>query len=398
MATCSASVPMYDADMFSDDGIASPYEHYRAIRALGPVVALPAQDLLAVGRYADVKGILLDHRHFVSGQGVALNQTVNTMSRGTTLASDAPAHMTLRGVIGAPLLPPAVEELRQQIEAAAESLIGRLAAAGSFDGVVDLARFLPVSIVSNLVGLPEDGRENMLDWAAATFDCMGPANARCLDAMPMMSEMIAYTMQQAGPNQVKPDSWAARIYAAADAGLVQHEQVPALLLDYLGPSLDTTIFATGHMLDQLGRDPQQWERLKLDPLLISNAIDETVRYESPIRSFTRVTTQDCEVAGVAVAAGRRLLVIYASANRDEAKWDDPDRFDIGRPDAREHLGFGKGRHVCAGQHLARLEMTSLLKAMLRHFPAFTVGAPTIQPNNLLRGFANLPVMVRKGNS
>lgn len=392
-ASALADVPAYAGDLFSEEGIASPYSHYSAIRAIGPVVRLADAGLLAVGRYADVKSLLLDHRGFVSGEGVALNETVNGMSRGTTLASDAPLHTKLRGIIGAPLMPQALEELQAQIRAAADGLIERLARTKSFDGVVDLARFLPVSIVSHLVGLPEDGRENMLDWAAATFDCMGPDNGRFAAAMPMLGEMIAYTVEQAGPDKVKPGSWAARIYDAVDQGMVPREQVPALLLDYLGPSLDTTIFATGHLLHLLARHPDQWQALRDDAALINNAVEETVRLESPIRGFTRVAAEDSAIGGVTVPKGARVLVLYASANRDERKWEAPERFDIRRANASQHLGFGKGRHVCAGQHLARLEMRCLLDAMVRHFPRFEVGTPTIQANNLLRGFASLPLQV-----
>ena len=128
-------------------------------------------------------------------------------------------------------------------------------------------------------------------------------------------------------------------------------------------------------------------------LLVQNAVEETIRFESPIRGFTRVTAEDVDIDGVSVAAGTRLLLLYASANRDERKWDNPDRFDITRPNAREHLGFGKGRHVCAGQHLAKLEMMALLEAMLRHFPRFEASDPVIQSNNLLRGFESIAVRV-----
>lgn len=385
------ALPQYRPDIYSEQGIADPYPHYRAIRDLGPAVRLAAQDIVALGRYADVRAALMDHGTFRSGAGVAVNDQINGVSQRTTLASDPPLHQQLRAIIAEPLQPRAVALLREAIDDAAEHLIARLAAAGRFDGVADLARFLPVSIISNLVGLPEEGRDNMLDWAAATFDCLGPANARMAAAMPRFLEMLGYVLQQAGPAQVKPGSWAEHIYAAAREGRIAADQAPALMLDYLGPSLDTTIFATAHMLHLFARNPDQWALVLKDEALIPAAVNEVVRFESPIRGFTRLTTRAVDVGGVTVAAGQRVLLLYASANRDGRMWDAPDRFDILRPNLKSHLGFGLGRHVCAGQHLARLEIQALLRAMRRHFTRFEVGEPTIQVNNVLRGFASLPV-------
>lgn len=385
--------PHYDADLFDSDGIEHPYPHYAAIRDLGPVVRLTASDLLAVGRYADVKKALLNHKMFVSGQGVVLNEMGNTFGRGTTLMSDPPLHQKLRGVVGAPLGPAAVAELRTQIQQAADDLVTRLVEQRAFDGVRDLARYLPISIVSNLVGLPEKGRANMLDWASAGFDTAGPANARCAAALPMMGEMMTYVATEAGPDQVVPGAWAARIYAAADAGLIERAQAPTLIFDYIGPSLDTTIAGTGHLFNLLGRHPDQWQALRRNPDLIPAAINEAIRLESPIRGFTRVASAACDIDGVAVPEGARLLMLYPSANRDERKWADPDSFDIHRANVSDQIGFGIGRHVCVGQHLARLEMESLLRAMIARVETFTVGTPTVQVNNLLRTYDSLPVRI-----
>jgi cytochrome P450 len=389
----SRTCPTYEDDIYADSAIAAPYGHYAAIREAGPVVWLATQQVYAMGRFKDVKAALLDHRTYVSGGGVALNDFANEISRGTTLASDAPVHGTLRSIIGAPLRPEAVAILKEQIAEAAEALVVRLVAGRRFDGIVDFARFLPVSIISTLVGLPEEGRENMLDWAAATFDCLGPDNDRAAAALPQLQAMLAYTVEGAGAENVRPGSWAAQIYEAADRGLVPHAQVPALLLDYLGPSLDTTIFATGHLLHQLGSHPAQWVKLRNDPALIANAIEEAVRLESPIRGFSRTLARNVEIDGAVIAEGSRVLLLYASANRDETKWDEPDRFDVARPDARDHLGFGIGRHGCAGQHLARLEMQCLMTSLVRHVGEFRVGTPVLQGNNILRGFASLPVEI-----
>ena len=167
-------LPTYNYDLYSDEGIVNAYEHYRRIRDLGPVVELTATGALAVGRYQNVRAILLDHTRFVSSKGVALNDATNKAAAGIPLTSDPPEHKRLRRILDEPLTRLAVAKLREQIENEADALIERLAARGSFDGVRDLAQILPVSIVSSLVGLPEEGRDSMLAWAAASHDVNGP--------------------------------------------------------------------------------------------------------------------------------------------------------------------------------------------------------------------------------
>lgn len=388
-------IPVSEIDIYADAQILEPYQAYRAFREAGPVVHLAAQDVYALSRFSDVRKAALDHRTFSSASGVATNATVNGLSISevkTTLASDPPIHSELRKIVAAPLQPAAVKELERQIDDAAAELIDRLVEQGVFDGATDLAQYLPLLIVSRLVGLPEDGRQNMLEWAAATFNVLGPMNARAEAAVPKFMEMMHYIAERAGPSMVVPESWAARIYGFAQSGVISLPQATNLLIDYLGPSLDTTIFATGHLLNLLGTHPDQWDRLRADPSLIANAVEECVRVESPIRGFTRLVTDNVDIDGVNVAAGSRVLLLYASANRDERRWEDPEQFDITR-DTRGHMGFGAGRHACAGMHLAKLEITALMKALVRRVSHFEVGTPVMAMNNVLRGIASLPVTI-----
>lgn len=388
--------PVCDIDIYSDAEIIEPYSTYAALRELGPFVRLPAHDLYALARHAEVRKAAIDFRTFSSASGVAANAFVNGMSGASearaTIASDPPLHSKLRGIIGAPLAPHAVAQLESTIQAAANELVERLVAQGSFDGAIDFARHLPLLIVSRLVGLPEDGRQNMLEWAAATFDALGPMNARGQAALPRFGEMMSYLAERATPSAITPGSWGAKLFEAAEAGIVTMEQATTLLIDYLGPSLDTTIFATGHMLNLMANNPGQWELLRQDPTLLSNAIEECVRVESPIRGFTRLTTDEVSFGGLTLPANSRVLLLYASANRDEDRWVEPERFDILR-DTGGHLGFGAGRHACAGMHLAKLEITCLMRAMLRSVKAFEAGAPVPAVNNLLRGLASLPIEI-----
>jgi cytochrome P450 len=158
-----------------------------------------------------------------------------------------------------------------------------------------------------------------------------------------------------------------------------------MLIDYIAPSLDTTILGSGHLLYELGRHPAQWELLRTRPELIPRAVDETLRMHAPVRAFTRFAASDYQVDGFTLPAGERALVLFGSANRDERRYSDPDRFDITR-DARDHVGFGFGVHRCAGAFLAELEMESLLRAMVAHVTTIEVSEPRVLMNNVLHGY------------
>jgi cytochrome P450 len=383
-------VPSYEADIYADEAILDPYSHYAAMRDLGPLIYLSRYDVYAIPRYAGVKKALLAHTHFLSGHGVAGFTWPEMFQVKNVLSSDEPEHTRLRQVIGAPLAPPALRPLTEQIESAADALIVRLINQGDFDGMTDFANFLPVSIVSSLVGLPEQGRDRMLDWAAASFDMLGVGNDRAKQAFEVVGGMIEYVMTRCNPDTVKPGGWAAQIWEAVQAGKLTPMEAGILHIDILAPALDTTIFATGHLLHQLASNPDQWAKLKADPSLIPAAIDEAVRLESPIRAFGRVIEVEQDVGGMTLPAGARVLMMYASANRDERKWAAPDTYDIERPGLVGHLGFGHGHHVCVGMHLARLEMRSLLKAMVARVNRIETGAPVFSLNNVLRGFSSLP--------
>lgn len=387
-----AECPAYDVDLYADDVLRQPYPHYRALRDLGAAVWLPRNGLYAVGRFEDVRAALRNPGLFSSAQGVAANDHVNEMSRGTTLASDAPLHDRLRAIIAAPLLPRALEQIGPEIRREARRLVEDLVSRGQFDAVTDLAQHLPLTIVSKLVGLEDYGRGSMLRWASATFNVLGAMNDRACAAMTDVQEMRHYLGGSAIREHLRPGSWGDRVFAAADRGEVEPERCPVLMRDYLGPSLDTTIFATANLILLFGKYPDQWDLVRQDPGLIPGAINEALRLESPIRGFTRHLTDDATIGDVTVPKSSRVLLLYASANRDERKWQDPERFDVRRR-ASDHLGFGNGTHMCAGLHLARLEMTALLEVLVGKVRHFDIGEPVLALNNVLRGLASLPVRV-----
>jgi cytochrome P450 len=385
------TIPEFSEDIFTDDSIRNPYEQYRRIRDLGPVVRYAPSDCYVVGRYDDVRRVLRDAKTFISGKGVAVSDEGNQALATGVLTSDGAQHDFLRKLEGEPFGPEAIKELIAQVEQEAAGLMERIMAGSrQIDAMPALARYLPLTIVTELVGLPEEGRENMLNWAAAGFDITGPFNGRAQASLGIMGEWAQYTLglEQA---RVKPGSWSWRAFQLAREGTIGPEMVPRMLMGLIGPSLDTTILGTGNLLMLLGRHPDQWEKLRANPALVPNAVNEALRLESPIRCFTRHVARDAEIGGVSIAEGSRVLVLYGAANRDERRWEDAERFDITRPNAAAHLAFGAGEHSCLGAHLARLEMHALMKAMVQTVSRMEIGEPVFALNNTLRGLASLPM-------
>ena len=391
------SVPRSAVDLFADAVLDDPYPHLRALRDAGPAVWLEAHEVYAVARYAEARAVLADDDTFLSGEGVGLNELINTGGRGTTLMSDGAEHATQREIIGRPLTPRSLADLRPDAQRLAEALVDRLVGEGSFDAVGDLAEVLPSTWVPDLLGWPAEGREHLLAWGAASFDGLGPLNDRAVAAGDGILGMTAYA-QQLAASPLPDGCFAAGIRAAAERGEIEPGRCPMLIIDYLAPSLDTTISAIGNAMWLFATHPDQWQLLRDEPHRIKAALNEVLRLESPIGCFARVARVDAVVGGVPIPAGSRLLVSFASANRDERRWDDPERFDITRESAG-HLAFGHGEHACVGMGLARLEGAAVLSALVDRVATVELAGPPVRkPNNLIRSFASLPVSVTPARS
>jgi cytochrome P450 len=288
-------------------------------------------------------------------------------------------------------MPRALRTLGDDVDARARAIVEDAVSRGTVDAVADLATALPLAVVPDLVGWPRDQRDYLLDWAAATFDILGPPNLQALRAVPRSMQMLRFARRVVRERNVLPGSMAHELLTAVDEGHLAVDEVPPLLIDYIAPSLDTTISAISSALYLFATHPEQWQLLKDDPSLIPNAINEVVRYESPLRAFTRRTARASVMSDVHLPAGARVLVLYASANRDEREWGAPDVFDI-RNDAGRHVGFGSGTHACAGQGLARLETTAMLKALIERVERIEIAAePTWGINNIIHRHDHLPI-------
>lgn len=389
----TTTIPRSDIDLYSDELILSPYPGYRELRDIGPAVWLGQTQVWVVTRYHDVYAALHDHEAYSSGSGVGLTEELNQAMIGSSIASDPPHHDHIRNIVGRNLTPKALRGLRDYIQERADQLIDQLVEQGAFDGVRDFAQAFPTSVVPDLLGWPEEGREHFLDWASAGFNALGPMNERTVAGMPALHGMWEYLDKLSRPGQLRPGSWGDLLVQSAEGGEYSRDLLPTLLGEYLTPSLDTTIAAVSSALMLLGAHPEQWAAVRQDPSLIPNAFNEAIRYESPTRGFYRVLTEDRSLGGVTLTTGSRVLLVYASANRDERYWQSPDTFDVKRENASSHVGFGHGLHGCVGQGLARLEGHSLLTALAKRVRRIEIGEPVWRLHNTIRGLASLPVTV-----
>jgi cytochrome P450 len=381
--------PSLDLDLYSPEAIEDSSAVFARIRDAGPVVWLPRQRMWAMGRFDEVRAALRDDELFVSGHGVAANPITNVAARKTTLFSDGETHSARRKVLMGSLGAQAMAPVAARLDAEAEEVVGSLVGRGEFDAVRDFSSALPVRVVADLVGV-RVSTERLLGWGAAAFDILGPLNRRGLKASPGSIGMLAYS-QRLKRSRVVPGSWAASVFDAADRGEIDRTEARNMVIDFIAPSLDTTILASTYMLWLLGENPDACRRIRRDPELIGAAVVEAVRLASPIRGFTRRLSRDAEVGGVSLAKGDRVVLLFGAANTDERRYPDPERFDLDRPPGG-HLGWGHGPHTCVGIHLAKLEMAALLRALVAQVETIALaGPPTRIRNNTLQGIGALRV-------
>ena len=389
--TAPSNAPVCDVDLYSDETIANPVAAYHRMLELGPVVWLEKHGFHGICGFAALTESLRNHQVFRSGEGVSINDDVNKMLVGSTLNSDPPQHDKTRAITFGPLSPRALETVRERIEKEAEFIAEKLVGQGTFDAASELAPYLPLTIVRDLVGLGDGGKDHMLGWGAATFELMGDSKERRPEAVAKLQAMRRFLEDPNTLSGLSDDGWAKR---ATDIGIEQGiapSKAAELMRDYIAPSLDTTISAIGYGINLFAQFPDQWDKFREDRSLIRNGIEEIVRMNTPIRAFSRYLGDDIEVAGVNLKQGSRVQMIFGAANRDATRFPEPNKFDLERK-VRGHVGFGHGVHACLGMHLARLEMTCLFNALADRVKRFELTGSTVPAiNSTIHSFASVPV-------
>jgi 4-methoxybenzoate monooxygenase (O-demethylating) len=395
-ATTPEGIPVIAADPFSPENLAEPYGLHEQLREAGPLVHLGYYGIWGMARYEQVNAALKDWETFSSAAGAGLSNFRKEKPWRTPsllLEADPSAHTLAREVVGPILAPPALRALRGQFEREAVALVDQLATLGHFDAVSQLAEAYSLKVFGDAVGLPEEGRENLLPYANMVFNAFGPRNQLLEEAMAHAQPVQQWIAASCKREALRHGSFGAQIWTTVDAGKVPEEWAPLLVRSLLSAGLDTTINGIAAAIYALASHSEQWSLLRQDPSLAKSAFEETIRWESPVQTFFRTTTREVEVANKRIPAGEKVLLFLGAANRDPRRWENPDSFDI-RRNSSGHVGFGMGIHRCVGQTVARVEAEIVLTTLARRVERIELtGQPQRKLNNTLRAWSNLPVTI-----
>lgn len=415
--TVDVAIPQLDLDPYSPEFLADPYPHYEELRDAGPVVWLTRYEHYLVARHAETQIVLDDWEVYGSTRGFGLNDPEKDVSlvdapefarfadmpqmctesmRGLfdAVRPDPPEHDAIRRIFMRMLAPGLVRGWREQIIANADELVASLIERGSFDAAVELSDHFVLNVVGDVVGLPPEGRENIARVGDMAMNTSGPRNQVYLDSIANAVDAVSWMNDVCKRDVVAPGGIGELIYDAVDAGEIADETMgDAFIRVFPIAAMDTTSSTITNAIHNLATHPEQWRLLRENPSLSRNAFQETLRFTQPIHPLYRTTNHDSELAGCAIAAGTKMMLLLGSANRDPRAFENPDAFDI-RRDASTQLGFGSGIHSCAGQTLARLEGEAVLGALARRAPDLRLdGEPTRRVHNTLHTWAKLPVTV-----
>ncbi len=388
--------PIHLADPFSPEGLEHPEPLQDAIRQTGPAVWLSRYNVWATSRYAEVHAALNDWQAWSSaaGAGIAdLRREPGWRTPSIILEVDPPDHTRTRSVLIRILSPAALRGLRETFEARARELVDRLLDLRRFDAAVEVAQGYPLRVFPDALGLGEEERENLLPIGDLNFNGFGPRNALFEASFEKAKPLLPWLAQKCDRSQLRPGSFGAQIYDAADRGELLEGEAPLLMRTFLLAGIDTTVGGLGNALNALATHPAQWARLAANPELARPAFDEALRYDSPVQNFFRLATRDVEIGPVVVRKDEKILLMLGGANRDPAKWERAETFDIERR-PMGLVAFGSGIHTCVGQMVARLEADCVLSEMGRRIVRLEPTAtPQRKLNNSLRSFASIPVEV-----
>jgi len=386
----------YDVDIHAD-----PYPVYRRLREEAPLYYNGQHDFYALSRFDDVEGGLVDRETYISGRGAILEfiRANIEIPSGVLIFEDPPRHTAHRGILSRVFTPRKMNALESKIREYCANALDPLVGRGGFDFVRDLGAQMPMRVIGMLLGVPEADQEAVRDTA--------DANLRTKPGQPMRFSNETFAR---GEHFEEYIDWRAK-HPSDDlmTELMQAEfedetgtvrrLTRAEVLTYVtvvaGAGNETTTRLIGWTGQVLADHPDQRRELVGDPSLIPNAIEEILRYESPAPHVARYVAKDVEWYGRAVPEGSVMLFLVGSANRDDRRFPDGDRFDIHRK-IDHHLAFGYGIHFCLGAALARLEGRVALEEVLKRFPEWDVDTHNakIASTSTVRGFETLPVFTR----
>jgi cytochrome P450 len=403
-------------DPFDESIQADPYPAYARLREEAPVYrrifTRPSGEenpVWILSRWEDCVSVLRDPRFSAAKSFDLLGdlETLETMPKeqqhplvrvylSLMLFRDPPDHTRLRHLVNKAFTSRRVRQLRPHVEALVDELLEPGARDGGMDLIEGLAVPLPVIVIAELLGVPPEDRAQLKVWSDHTAMLLdGTLRDQHLDvAMPSFLELVEYLGRIVAQRRAHPrDDLISALVAAQDAGdALDDDEVLGTCALILGAGHETTTNLIGNGVLALLRDGGAWSRLGRDPALLPSAIEELLRFDSPVQVTSRMTSEPVAIRGRRIPAGEEVNTLLGSANRDPEHFPDPDRLVLDRTDNR-HLSFGHGAHFCLGAPLARLEAQLAIGALARRFPGtkLEVDDPPRRPGFVLRGRSALPV-------
>jgi len=393
---------------------ANPYALYATLRDSNPVFRLPIPVETGAGvwlltRYTDVESAFRDRRFSANRRssdvfGLYADQLPAALlegpgASGSMLMMDPPEHTRLRGLVSKAFTPRRIAELEPRIEALVDELLGAAIAKGRFDLIHDVAEPLPAIVIAELLGVAPEDHRKFRQWSQKLIDGLPRFTPEGREEIAeTLGAILDYMRAAVSQRRREPrnDLLSAMIAARDERDAMSEEELlsTALLLLVAGHETTTNLIGNGSLA--LARHPGEFQRLRDEPALLDNAIEEMLRYDSPVQATVRVASEPVELGGQAVEAGALVILGIAAANRDPAAHPDPDRFEVGRAGVR-HLSFGLGTHFCLGAALARLEGRAFFGSLARTVSRLALDVDDSEihyrANPILRGVRALPLRV-----
>jgi cytochrome P450 len=382
-------------DWTSQEFLRDPYVHYKRLRDTNPIHFNEARGSWILTRYNDMADVLRDHDRFSAERGGPANYSTDEMPR-SMLASDPPHHTRLRTLVNKAFTARTVERLRQRIQQIVDGLLDDVADKGGMEAITEFAYPLPITVIAEMLGVPASDRDFFRDASAKIAVALGPITdpSVALNALEGRNQLVGYFNDLIPTRKGDPrDDLISAMLSAEEAGdFLSHGELLAMLLLLLVAGHETTVNLIGNGLLALLRNPEQAERLRTDESIERSAVEELLRYDSPVQFTGRLVMEDFDLGGHQIKKGTGLSTIVASANRDPEVFSDPDVLDLGR-DPCPHLSFSAGIHYCLGAQLARLEGQIALSTVVRRFPNMQIATEDLEwrPAPILRGLVALPV-------
>ncbi|MEU1123110.1 cytochrome P450 [Streptomyces sp. NPDC005899] len=396
-------------DPWSPAFVADPYPAYAALRATGRAHYFePARQWL-VPHHSEVSGLLRDrrlgrtylhrftHDEFGLAAPPAAHEPFHTLNGQGILDLEAPDHTRIRRLVAKAFTPRRVEMLTPSVERTAAALVEDFVAAGGGDLLASVAEPLPVAVIAEMLGVPEADRGLLRPWSAAICGMfeLNPDEETAQAAVRASQEFSAYlrgliTVRRGDPG---PDLISALIAAHDDEDRLTEQEIVSTCVLLLNAGHEATVNATANGWWTLFRHPGQLAALRADHSLLPTALEELLRYDTPVPMFARWVLDDIEIDGTVIGRGSQVALLFGSANRDPERFADAETLDLSRRD-NPHISFGAGIHYCLGAPLARVEMAASFGELLRRAPGMRLAAePEWKPGYVIRGLRELLVEI-----